>query len=138
MIANAMQDWLQGITLAVGIPTIVAGITAALWAVTRVRGMQETITLLATGNDALRDTNSDLRQQLQDQELRFARELSQQETVFQGMLHAQEVECNRQISLLQGQLDALQSEFSGKIIANVARAVAEATTQHPSTEGAQA
>lgn len=84
---------LQIAAVAVVVVVGIGGLLATIWAVGKVRGVETTLDLLATGNEALRKANEDLRL-----------ELSQSERV-----------CSERIARLEGQNSALLDGLGDKM-----------------------
>lgn len=115
---------LQIVAVAIVVAVGIGGLFATIWAVGKVRGVETTLDLLATGNEALRKANEDLRL-----------ELAQSERV-----------CAERIARLEGQNGALLDGLGDKlahaiaarlepVLAELARNVVEGISQRP--EGAR-
>lgn len=87
------MTYLQIAAVAVVVVVGIGGLLATIWAVGKVRGVETTLDLLATGNEALRKANEDLRL-----------ELSQSERV-----------CSERIARLEGQNSALLDGLGDKM-----------------------
>lgn len=59
---------LQIVAVAIVVVVGIGGLLATIWAVGKVRGVETTLDLLATGNEALRKANEDLRLELAQSE----------------------------------------------------------------------
>jgi hypothetical protein len=88
----------QLVLLSLGGLVAIGGVASTVWAIAKVNGMQSTIGLITAGNE-------ELRSQLKDERETRGRE---------------QVECARQISHMQGQLDALTGDFAARLVTAVA------------------
>lgn len=84
------------------------GVAAMLWAVSKVRGVEASLTLLNEANSGLREVIVDLE-----------KKESRDREGFQRQLHAQEKECATAIAKLEGQIDTLTGGLADRIIAAV-------------------
>lgn len=84
------------------------GVAAMLWAVSKVKGVEVSLSLLDTANDGLRKVVTDLQsEKVRDREH------------FLAQLKAQELDCARAIANLEGVVATLTGDLAGKIISAV-------------------
>lgn len=97
-----------GIISAFGGVLGLGGVVGAVIIYARVSGLQTSITMLTTANTGLREANEDGKN-----------ERASMREEFTAKLHEQELECARQIALLEGQVGALTSGLANQIVGAV-------------------
>lgn len=104
---------LEGVLAVIGIVTVAASVRA----LAKARGVEASVELLTTANEGLRQANADMSAQ---------RALDRDS--FRDQLHAQELECQKQIAELRGEVSVLTGGLAGEIIAAVVAALPKGTT----------
>ncbi|NBW13043.1 MAG: hypothetical protein EBR82_33990 [Caulobacteraceae bacterium] len=86
-----------------------SGLTATMWAIGKVKGIETTVTLLNGANEGLRNALSDERDKRQTMEYELREQLALQER-----------QCATEIAQLRGQVDALTGDLANRIVGLVA------------------
>lgn len=74
-----MEPFLEIVAVVVGLCVGIGGIVACIWAIGRVKGVETSIDLLSSANEALRSANEDLRVELAHSERTCAERLARLE-----------------------------------------------------------
>jgi hypothetical protein len=118
------MQFLEILAVTVGIVVGAGGIIATIWAVGKVKGVETSIDLLSSANEALRSANEDLRVELAHSERTCAERLARLE--------------GQNAALLDGLGDKLAHAIAARlepVLAELARNVVEGISQRP--EGAR-
>jgi hypothetical protein len=113
------MQFLEILAVTVGIVVGAGGIIATIWAVGKVKGVETSIDLLSSANEALRSANEDLRVELAHSERTCAERLARLE--------------GQNAALLDGLGDKLAHAIAARlepVLAELARNVVEGMQQH--------
>jgi hypothetical protein len=105
--------FLEIVAVAVGIVVGLGGIVATIWAIGRVKGVEASIDLLSSANEALRSANEDLRVELAHSERTCAERLARLEGQNAALLDGLG---DKLAHAIAGRLEPILSELSRNLI----------------------
>jgi hypothetical protein len=105
--------FLEIVAIVVGLCVGVGGIVATIWAVGRVKGVETSIDLLSTANEALRSANEDLRVELAHSERTCAERLARLEGQNAALLDGLG---DKLAQAIAGRLEQVLTDLAGRVV----------------------